>query len=196
MSEKFTCPRRIADGMAGSDSRFRNAGDNLDGWTSRSGLVGQPIGCSYCGSLPSDQFMEFVEQGYEVGPTDKSYKFYMKIPHPNPGSLRVISSSNGPGPEGANMRPYKELSRAEKKVVRETSTYPKNFKEGYYSLTTWGELTEAKFYTHHLTEEQGWRFYELQRSLRINWGYPGHPYVSLYIPGPSNADRDDPRLRP
>ena len=191
MTEKFTCPRRIADGRDTTDSPFVGSGPDLDEWASRAGLVGQPTGCSYCGSLPSDLFMEQVRAGAEVGPTDKSYKFYVKVPHEAPGSLRVISSSSHPS---ANLRAYKDLTRAEKKAVKEQSSFPEDPKSGYYGLTTWGATTEAKFYTHHLTEEQGWEFHALWRENKINWGYPGYPYRRLYIPGPSTADPNDPRL--
>jgi hypothetical protein len=34
--------------------------------------------CSYCGSLSPDEFFRRVEAGDEVGPTDKSYKAYLK----------------------------------------------------------------------------------------------------------------------
>lgn len=39
--------------------------------------------CSYCGSLHPDKFLEAVELGHEVGPTDKSYKAYIGHPHPH-----------------------------------------------------------------------------------------------------------------
>lgn len=192
MTDKFTCPRRIADGMHTADIPFKMAGPGQDSWTTRAGLVGQPTGCSYCGSLPGDQFMDAVRAGREIGPTDKSYKLYLKVPHPAPGSLRLVSSGTGP----ASGRPWSDLTRAEKDLIKsEHSLFPKNRKEGFYTFATWGELTEAKFYTHHLTEEQGWEFYRLWKQQRIAWGYPGHAYTRLYLPGPSQADAEDPRLR-
>lgn len=39
--------------------------------------------CSYCGSLSQERFFALVEDGAEVGPTDKSYKAYVK--HPSVG---------------------------------------------------------------------------------------------------------------
>lgn len=33
--------------------------------------------CNYCGSLHPDNFMEMVEKGYVIGPTDKNYKVYV-----------------------------------------------------------------------------------------------------------------------
>lgn len=194
MTEKFTCPRRIADGLATADGPFVGSGPNLDEWSTRAGLIGQPSGCTYCGSLPSAMFMDQVRAGAKVGPTDKPYKLYIDVPSRGTSTLRVISSSNSPS---GGLTHYRDLSRAEKKAVKEyaSSGYPKGFKDHYYGLTTWDATTEAKFYTHHLTEEQGWEFHTLWREHKINWGYPGAPYTRLYIPGPSSAAPDDPRLR-
>ena len=44
------------------------------------GLVGQPRGCSYCGSLPPDDFMTAVRDGAAISPTDKNYKAYIQLP--------------------------------------------------------------------------------------------------------------------
>lgn len=33
--------------------------------------------CSWCGSISPDKFFEAIEQGVELGPTDKSYKVYV-----------------------------------------------------------------------------------------------------------------------
>lgn len=63
-SQKQTCPRRMAEW--GSWKRE----EGLDSWG--------PHGCSFCGSLHPDRFMELVEAGAEVGPTDKSYKAYLR----------------------------------------------------------------------------------------------------------------------
>lgn len=48
----------------------------------------------------------------------------------------------------------------------------------------------GKFYTQHLSEEQGWEFDRLWREHKINWGYPGGPYVPLFIPGPSTSKEE------
>lgn len=58
-SEKFTCPRSIAEGRP-FQAKWRR--DNT---------------CSYDGSLHPDIFMDYVRAGKEVGTTDKSYKFYL-----------------------------------------------------------------------------------------------------------------------
>ncbi|MCW2758043.1 MAG: hypothetical protein JWO46_1789 [Nocardioidaceae bacterium] len=124
-----TCPRRGENGMDSPNSPLRGAGTGLDEYRKGHGLVGQARGCSYCGSMSPDDFMEAVRTGVEIGPTDKSYKLY-------------VDSMRG------------------------------------------------KFYTAHLSEEQGWEFDRLWKAHEINWGYPGAPYVGLYIPGPSTASTE------
>lgn len=125
MSETFTCPRRAAEGHARDDSPFALDGSGKDHWR-------DDETCSYDGSLHPDKFMEYLRNGGELGPTDKSYKFYI------------------PGYEGKAI----------------------------------------KFYTHHLSEEQGREFDELWRGGKINWGYPGYAYVALYIPGMSGVKEE------
>lgn len=126
MGEKFTCPRRIAEGHAGSDSPSKLDGPNKDEWVNQQ--------CSYDGSVHPDVFMEYVKAGKLVGTTDKSYKFYLdELDIPVRGA--------------------------------------------------------KKFYTHHLSEEQGWEFDQLWKDKKINWGeFP--PYVPLYIPGPSTKSKE------
>lgn len=74
-----TCPRRFSD--LGPWERE----EGLDTWDIREqmhhGLRARH--CSFCGSLHPDDFMERVEQGWLVGPTDKNYKAYLG---PNEGS--------------------------------------------------------------------------------------------------------------
>jgi hypothetical protein len=84
-NDTFTCPRRHEDGTADPESPFVIAGPDLDEWVVRDdpqypGLLntGMPA-CSYCGSLNPDFFMEKIEsEGWTVGPTDKSYKAYVR----------------------------------------------------------------------------------------------------------------------
>ena len=33
--------------------------------------------CSYCGSINTDQLFKAIEDGVEIGPTDKDYKIYL-----------------------------------------------------------------------------------------------------------------------
>lgn len=77
MREKHTCPRRAENGMDDSNGPFRGAGENLDTYKSGHGLIGQSRGCSYCGSMHPDDFMEAMREGKELGVTDKNYKAYV-----------------------------------------------------------------------------------------------------------------------
>ena len=123
MSEKFTCPRREAEGHADAGSPLVYDGPMRDEWR-------EDGTCSYDGSFSGEKFLEYVQAGLTVGSTDKSYKFYMD---------------------------------------------------------DWNDKVRgaAKFYTHHLTEEQGQEFARLRYLNKVNFGaFP--PYVPLYIPGISN----------
>ena len=65
-----TCPRRV--GELGPWER----GKGLDTWAIRD----QMRTCSFCGSLHPADFMDLIEQGWVVGPTDKNYKVYLSGP--------------------------------------------------------------------------------------------------------------------
>lgn len=130
MAEKHTCPRRVENGMDREDGPFRGSGPNLDTYKSGHGLVGQERGCSYCGSMNPEDFLEAVKNGGLIGPTDKSYKLYLEAP------------------------------------------------------------VRGKFYTQHFSVEQGHEFWRLLQANELSWGYPGGPYVPLYLPGPSTDKKD------
>lgn len=60
------CPRRAENGMPAELQPYMNEGGDIhDGR------------CIYCGSVTQEEFFKFVEDGGEVGPTDKSYKVYI-----------------------------------------------------------------------------------------------------------------------
>jgi len=72
---EFRCPRR--------NELFAYGGDEQgtpDDWREGRGLVNQTRGCSYCGSMHPDDFMQGLRDGHEVSPTDKNYKAYLKSP--------------------------------------------------------------------------------------------------------------------
>ncbi len=177
MTETHTCPRRMNE--FGPWERE----EGLDEYNSRGGLVGQPRSCSFCGSMPPEDFMEAVRTGCEIGPTDKSYKLYVKgIPRDgDPDEPRVLTVGSHPHD---GLRSWKELTRAEKKAERADASR-RDYRDRYYNFTLWGPTVEGKFYTSHLSEEQGWEFHRLWQEHKINWGYPGAPYRPLFIPGPS-----------
>lgn len=66
------CPRREESPLTSSATK------GPDRYGKGHGLVGQPLGCSYCGSMPPDDFMAAVRDGAELGPTDKTYKVYLR----------------------------------------------------------------------------------------------------------------------
>lgn len=86
-TENHTCPRRIEDGTHTTDSPFTFAGPNKDTYTSGHGLIGQARGCSYCGSMHPDDFMEAMRSGKELGVTNKNYKAYVATGDPNGGKF-------------------------------------------------------------------------------------------------------------
>lgn len=186
MPDTFTCPRRLNSPMPEA-----YGGLDSDQWVSRAGLVGQPSGCSYCGSLPADQFLDAVRLGIAVEPTDKPYKFYLDLPSDDPKRLRVLSHAYGPNLTDDDGLQWKDLNRKQRKAVRDTG-HPDTYKEGRYTFREEGPTVHAKFYTHHLSPEQGWEFWRLHKAGEVTWGYPGYPYVPLYLPGPS----DDPPKEP
>lgn len=51
-------------------------------WSTGKGIAGwqeTQLSCNYCGSLHPDVFMEQLENGATVVPTDKSYKAYLRV---------------------------------------------------------------------------------------------------------------------
>jgi hypothetical protein len=43
------------------------------------GLVGQPTGCDFCGSMNPQMVLFWMASGCEITPTDKSYKLYLRL---------------------------------------------------------------------------------------------------------------------
>lgn len=79
----FLCPRRRELGDA---SVFKLP--QTDEWQDYNGART----CSRCGSIhPEDLFLA-IETGCKLGPTDKSYKLYVDIPHPLRGQEIEIGS--------------------------------------------------------------------------------------------------------
>lgn len=77
---KHTCPRRAENGMDDPRSPHVGAGPNNDTYHNGAGLIGQARGCSYCGSMHPDDFMEAIRAGRQLGVTDKNYKAYLSAP--------------------------------------------------------------------------------------------------------------------
>jgi hypothetical protein len=66
---KHTCPRRNDDAVFVESDK--------DGWDHRADMF---LWCTYCGSLQPDMFISLMQQGIELGPTDKNYKVYLTGP--------------------------------------------------------------------------------------------------------------------
>lgn len=103
--------------------------------------------CSYCGSLDPDVFMARLEANtLELGPTDKSYKVYLKPINGGPKLKQCFRGEGDPG--GSDPTRWVWTTRE----------------------TDWG-----KFYFQHLSEAQKRRFIELMNG-KLTIGYPGHFY--------------------
>jgi hypothetical protein len=156
--------------------------EGLDDYEPGHGLIGQPRGCTFCGSMHPDDFMDAVRAGLTIGVTSKSYKLYVHgIPRKgDPDEPRVLSHSTH---QFSGSRPWRELTRAEKKAAKAYgSTISGSPKTEFWQFTRWGDTVDGKFYTAHLSEEQGWEFDQLWREGKVNFDY--RP-PRLFIPGPS-----------
>lgn len=178
---KHTCPRRMNEW--GPWERAEGLDEYLDGH----GVIGGPRGCSFCGSMSPDDFLAAVKSGAEVGPTDKNYKLYVSWPRPDADMLFVISSTNAaekPSDSG-RLTWYRrdELTAGQLDIVRRDG-YDRDdgWKPTFLGFGTRPTI-DAKFYTPHFSPEQGREFFALWQASKVNWGYPGHPYRRLYIPG-------------
>lgn len=136
--------------------------------------------CSFCGSLSPDKFFEAVEAGCQVGPTDKSYKAYIDLPHPDPEGLRVVGSrmaTEHPGDgwheatpefcERYDWQPWAEPRRPGERM--------------YCTLGRNGASIHAKFYFQHLDDAGRQRFVQLYNERKMNLGYPGHFYTRPFF---------------
>lgn len=165
MSDNFTCPRRVEDGLALADSPLRNSGPNLDQWR-------PDHRCSYCGSLHPDKLMELLVSGdATLTPTDKSYKVYVDHPNPNAGNPVLKGVKAGPafGMDGKPSVP--DLT-------------PDEIKAGRYRREQMGpapaKLT-SKFYFQHFSVEQRQQFVGMLNVKQIKFGFPGHFYVAPFF---------------
>ena len=117
--------------------------------------------CSHCGSFDPDLLMARLEAGdVELGPTDKSYKVYLR----NKGGAPFLQHYRN-CPKDAKCTGPDDCTHW---VTRETSS--------------------GKFYFQHLSAEQKTRFVELLNDKRLHIGYPGHfyslPFFLTYVGEP------------
>jgi hypothetical protein len=169
MSTTHLCPRR--EETLGRS--FPGLPDS-DTWNDRDGY---PV-CSYCGSLNPDRFMECVEAGVELGPTDKNYKVYIDLPDPKAGELKITGSSNGeksPGPSWtrATAQDLVEYYGGAERVPHDTHIK--------WVHRTTRQTVHGKFYFMHLSDGHRTRFVELMNSGKLSLGFPGRFYVLPYF---------------
>jgi hypothetical protein len=140
-SNKFTCPRRVEQGMDDENSPFRGSGKNDDYWNKREGHNV----CSYCGSIRPEALFEAIDNGTPVGTTDKSYKLYVDLP--GDGKKRSRGSANFPQ-TGYKKVPFKKEWKA---PAEPTLTF------------------HAKFYFQHFSKDEMIRFVDLFNEKKINY---------------------------
>lgn len=182
---RFTCPRRYEDGTADPDSPLRNSGPDQDTYATYHGMVGQERGCTYCGSLSAADFLQLIRTGATVGPTDKSYKFYIDYPSPRPDDLHIIGSSNSVDKPSGNLgwvKPGNLDPTLLERLVRERGGDWPSMRDNWLLLGKRPTIT-AKFYTQHFGMKESHEFLDLWKADQIHWGPPGHPYVRIYLPG-------------
>jgi len=117
-------------------------------------IFGDAAICGKCGSFNPDTLMERLEAGtVEVGPTDKSYKIYLR----NNGGVEFKQSYRACPPDSSCTGP----EDCTHWVTKETSM--------------------DKFYFQHFSEEQQTRFIELLNEKKLKIGMPGYFYVHPFF---------------
>lgn len=166
MATKQTCPRRMSGEEGLDEWRTGHAGG---------GIIGQEnIGpsCSFCGSLHPDRFMELVQEGWVVGPTDKSYKAYLS----HPVTEDEVAAQKRRWLDGEVGRGVRAALERDGKTPEEIATELEHTWEIGPGMTVGSSGQEAKFYYQHLSEAQRAEFIEFYNAKRMKVGYPGHFY--------------------
>lgn len=130
------CPRRILEfGPWGHEATLTDSWRN--GGPSFANAAMFPT-CSHCGSLHPDVFMDRVREGWIVGGTDKSYKWYLDRPY----SAEEVEHIKAGHPAVQAIRESHGNAAAEE-------YWQSNLADGAYAGTA-----VAKFYTAHLSRAQ------------------------------------------
>lgn len=132
--------------------------------------------CSYCGSLSPEKFFEAIEAGYEIGPTDKSYKVYVDLPNPIAGQVGCFSSTTHETPGYFLLTEEKA-----KEIVWDREGAAAYYIGRYVKLSPHAQVSHKKFYFQHLNVEQQQRFIDLLNEKKINIGYPGRFYAKPFF---------------
>lgn len=145
--------------------------------------------CSYCGSMHPDDFLKAAEEHAELGPTDKSYKVYVDLPHPEPDAKRIISMRNFP-PEPEAVDRWTRVTRDHVQMLqdggwgmtaKELNFSDEGFADQWFQLAPNGPSIHAKFYFQHLSPEQRAKFIELHNAKKLNIGEPGYFYSTPFF---------------
>ena len=131
--------------------------------------------CSYCGSISPEAFFAAVEAGAEVGPTDKSYKVYIDLPHPKVGLPCVKASSTHP------HRDWVQVTAENIDTLPLDEYQRQHYLGKYVEVTVEGQKYHGKFYFQHLSPEEQTRFIELYNAKRMNVGIPGYFYTTPFF---------------
>lgn len=183
-AQQHTCPRRAESGMADPNSPFAGSGADLDTWTTGHGLIGQEAvgpSCSYCGSLHPDRFMELVREGWEVGPTDKNYKVYLRQPlTPEEEAQQKADWTQ----RDAVAQAVRELGKRDGKTAEQIAA---DLDEQWAKIPHSSSGPEAKFYFQHLTPAQRTEFIDLHNARTMKIGDPGYFYQPPFFAGPATV---------
>lgn len=117
--------------------------------------------CSWCGSLNPDILMARLEAAdIEIGPTDKSYKIYVR----NVGGAMFKQT-------------YRDC------YARAGTSKPECTGPDDCAHWVTRDTDQTKFYFQHLSPEQQTRFIEFYNSKQMKLGYPGNFYVRPFFCG-------------
>ena len=132
-----------------------------DHWNMRDGYRA----CSYCGSMHPDDLFAAIEAGTcQITGTDKNYKIYVHMPHPNAGEPCVLSSANfdaGPGyikvtPENIDKLPIDSSQRSHWSDWNH-----------WVKVEPRGAKAHLKFYYQHFDSVQQQRFLDLYNEKKL-----------------------------
>lgn len=173
--DELWCPRR---------AETTRAFPGPDTWRQEPRMAGAsematPV-CSYCGSLAPERFLELVQAGWLVEPTDKSYKAYLHRPldavEIEQRWLQWLSDS---------------VTRAVRQVEEASGKSPEQVEAAMtrrweHDRPMWTMNCEAKFYFQHLSQAQQNTFIELYNTKSMVM--LGRFYVRPYFCAVGPAD--------
>src|SRR5947208_1601935 len=127
------CPRQAESFRPSQDTQWREDGT-----------------CSYCGSISPDALFKAINDGCELGPTDKSYKVYVDRPDPEAGIPWIDASAN----HDQSDKPGWECLTAERLATLHPQLQ-KWYEPGQWvQVTTKSAKRSDKFYFQHLSIDE------------------------------------------